>query len=80
MKKYQHLTQEERYQMHSMGKANNTTAEIAKELSRNRVNISQRTEIVDRKIRFGDLEADLIVGNQNQGALLTLVDRKEKYA
>ena len=33
----------------------------------------------DRKIPFGNLEADLIVVNQHQGTLLTRVDQKEKY-
>ena len=45
----------------------------------NRVDIDQRPAIVDKKTRFGDLEADLIIGAKHEGALLTLVDRKSKY-
>ena len=33
----------------------------------------------DRKIPFGNLEADFILVNQRQGTLLTRVDQKEKY-
>ena len=45
----------------------------------NRIDIEKRPAIVDEKARFGDIEADLIIGKDHKGALLTLVDRKEKY-
>lgn len=45
----------------------------------NRVDIDKRPKVVDNKNRFGDWEADLIIGAGQQGALLTLVDRKTKY-
>ncbi len=41
----------------------------------NRVDIDQRPAIVDEKQRFGDLEIDLVIGKNHQGALLTIVDR-----
>lgn len=44
-----------------------------------RVDISQRPKIVDEKSRFGDFEADTVIGKGHQGALVTLVDRKTKY-
>lgn len=44
-----------------------------------RIDISQRPKIVESKIRIGDLEADLIMGANNQGAILSLVDRHSKY-
>lgn len=47
----------------------------------NRVDISQRPKIVDKKKRIGDWEADTIVGRKGgaKTCLLTLVDRKSKY-
>jgi len=45
---------------------------------KNRVGIEERPEIVERKIRFGDWEGDTVVGQNHQGALVTLVDRKSK--
>jgi IS30 family transposase len=41
----------------------------------NRVDISKRPEIVDKKERIGDLEIDLVVGKDHKGALLTINDR-----
>lgn len=40
-----------------------------------RVSIDKRPPIVDKKIRFGDLEADTIVGKDHKGAIVTLNDR-----
>jgi transposase, IS30 family len=45
---------------------------------KNRVGIDQRPEIVENKIRIGDWEGDTVVGQNHQGALVTLVDRKSK--
>jgi len=42
---------------------------------KDRVSIHQRPEIVDRKERFGDLEIDLIIGENHKSALLTINDR-----
>ena len=44
----------------------------------NRVSIDQRPKIVDKKIRIGDWEGDLVVGGHHKGALVTLVDRYSK--
>jgi IS30 family transposase len=41
----------------------------------NRVDIDQRPAIVDRKMRVGDLEMDLVIGKDNKGAILTINDR-----
>ena len=46
---------------------------------RNRRDIDERPKIVDSKTRFGDWEADLIVGAKHQGAIVTLVERSSKY-
>lgn len=44
-----------------------------------RISIDQRPEEVNQKVRFGDWEADTIVGKNNKGAILTLVERKSKF-
>lgn len=46
----------------------------------NRVSIEERPQIVSQYGRYGDFEGDLIVGKNHKGALLTLVERKSKYA
>jgi len=40
-----------------------------------RVSIDQRPEIVDHRSRFGDLEADLIIGKDHNQAIVTINDR-----
>ena len=44
----------------------------------NRVSIDKRPQIVDKKIRIGDWEGDLMIGRHHKGALVTLVDRCSK--
>jgi len=44
----------------------------------NRISIEKRPKIVARKGRFGDWEADTIVGARHKGGLLSLVERKSK--
>ena len=46
----------------------------------NRIDISERPAIVDRKTRVGDWEGDTVVGAGHKGGLLTLVERKTKLA
>ena len=46
----------------------------------NQVSIEQRPAIVDRRTRFGDWEADLVIGAGHQQALVTLNERKSRYA
>ncbi|KAA6332902.1 hypothetical protein EZS27_018633 [termite gut metagenome] len=41
-----------------------------------KVSIEQRPEIINQKQRFGDWEIDTIVGKENQGAILTVTERK----
>lgn len=40
-----------------------------------RIDIENRPKIVEDKSRFGDLEIDLVIGANHQGALLTINDR-----
>ncbi len=44
-----------------------------------RVSIDKRAEKVNNREVFGDWEADLIVGKEYKGAILTLTERKTKY-
>lgn len=45
----------------------------------NRVDIKERPLIVEKKSRIGDWEGDTLIGAEQKGAILTLVDRKSKY-
>jgi IS30 family transposase len=44
----------------------------------NRTSIEERPAIVASKRRFGDWEADTIIGGRHQGGILSLVERKSK--
>jgi transposase, IS30 family len=44
----------------------------------NRISIDKRPKIVTSKGRFGDWEADTIVGARHKGGILSLVERKSK--
>jgi len=46
---------------------------------KNRVTIDQRPPVVDNKERFGDWEIDTIVGKENKGAIVTIVERKTAF-
>lgn len=46
------------------------------EVIKNKISIDQRPEIINNKERFGDFEIDLIVGKDNKGAMVTLVERQ----
>jgi IS30 family transposase len=48
-------------------------------LIRNRVDIELRPQIVDEKSRVGDIEGDLIVGAEQSGYIVSLVDRRSKF-
>lgn len=42
---------------------------------KNRVSIEERPEVINNRERIGDFEGDLIIGKDQQGKALTLVDR-----
>jgi len=46
------------------------------EVIKNKVSIEQRPDVINNKERFGDWEIDLIVGKNNKGAMITIVERK----
>lgn len=45
----------------------------------NRTPISERPIEVDEKLRFGDWEMDTIIGVEQKGAILTLIERKTNF-
>lgn len=45
-----------------------------------RVSIDKRPKIVEKKYSIGDFEIDTVIGLNHIGALVTVVDRKSKYA
>lgn len=45
----------------------------------NRVSIDERPAIVETRSRIGDWELDTIIGAEQQGALVTIVERKSRY-
>jgi IS30 family transposase len=45
----------------------------------NRKSIEERPEIVEQRTRFGDWEVDLILGKDQQGAVVTLTERKSRF-
>lgn len=68
-KLYKHLrTKGKRYRKRAHSKDN-------RGLLSNRIDISNRPEVVDKKERLGDLEIDLVIGKDHKGALLTINDR-----
>jgi len=46
---------------------------------RNRVDIDERPDVVERRSRIGDWEGDTIMGKGRKSALLTMVERKTLY-
>ena len=54
-------------------------AKDSRGIIKDRVDISQRPEIVDQKQRLGDLEIDTMIGQNHKGALLTINDRVSSY-
>lgn len=46
---------------------------------KNRVFIDQRPAMINDKLRYGDWEIDTIVGKNNKGAIVTLVERKSAF-
>jgi transposase, IS30 family len=45
----------------------------------NRIDISERPQEVEEKLRTGDWEADTLIGKSHQGAIVSLVDRATKF-
>jgi IS30 family transposase len=70
---YQHLRQSHKKQKKRYGKTD-TRGVIP-----NRRFIDDRPKSVDTKKRYGDWEADTIIGKNHKGAIVTLVERKSQF-
>ena len=46
----------------------------------NRISIEERPAVVDKRSRIGDWEGDTVIGKGHQGVLVTLTERKSRYA
>lgn len=46
---------------------------------KDRISIDLRSEIINNKERFGDWEIDLIIGKDNKGAIVTIVERTTAF-
>lgn len=46
---------------------------------RNRISIEERPSVIDNKERFGDWEIDTIIGKDNKGAIVTIVERTTNF-
>ena len=44
----------------------------------NRIDIDERPVIVEKKVRLGDWELDLIIGTEQSEAIVSMVDRTSK--
>ena len=66
-KHYKHLRHQLKHRKRPVGEK--------KQIIKDKVSIEQRPDIINKKERFGDWEIDLIVGKQNQGAMVTIVER-----
>lgn len=46
---------------------------------KNRTSIAERPLIVEQKTRIGDIEGDTVIGKNQQGVIITLVDRASRF-
>ena len=46
---------------------------------KNRTMIDERPSVVDAKLRIGDWEADTVIGKNQKGVFVTMVERKSKF-
>lgn len=69
---YKHLRRKKKYR--KRGATGDNRGKIP-----NQKLIDERPEIVERRKRVGDWEADTIIGKGKKGAIVTLVDRKSRY-
>jgi IS30 family transposase len=70
---YKHLRQSHKKRKKPYGSKNQSG------LIRNRVSIDGRPAIFAEKTRIGDWEIDTVIGQNHQGALVTIVDRVSKF-
>ena len=46
---------------------------------KDKVSIDDRPAIINQKMRFGDWEIDTIIGEENKGAIVTIVERQTGF-
>ena len=46
---------------------------------KDRVEISSRPEIINKRLRLGDWEVDSVIGKMNQSSIVTIVERFSRY-
>ncbi|MFV0521724.1 MAG: IS30 family transposase, partial [Mangrovibacterium sp.] len=46
-----------------------------RQVIKDKVSIDERPDVINNKEQFGDCEIDLIVGKENKGAMVTIVER-----
>jgi len=68
-------------QLRRSGKKYNTRANklAGRGIIPGRIDIKQRPEIVEKRIRIGDWEVDTIMGSGHSGVILSVVDRRSRY-
>lgn len=66
---YKHLRHQLKHRKRPVGGAK-------QENIKDKVSIDQRPDVINNKVRFGDWEIDLIVGKENKGAIVTIVERQ----
>jgi IS30 family transposase len=64
-----------KYLKHGRRKRKRGNYKDSRGLITNRVSIEKRPKIVEKRKRFGDFEADLIMGKEHKSALLVSIDR-----
>jgi len=71
---YKHLRHQNKTYRKRYGSSNSRTKNGIK----GRVDIDERPEVVNKRERVGDWEADTIIGKNHRGAIVTLDERKSK--
>lgn len=70
-KLYLHMRHKLKHRKRYVGKS--------KDFIKNKVSIDQRPEVINNKERIGDWEIDTIIGKNQKGAILTIVERKTNF-
>lgn len=68
---YKHLRHQLKHRKRPVSGKNNTI--------KGRVSIDDRSDIINNKERFGDWEIDLIIGKDQKGAIVTIVERTTAF-
>ena len=61
-------------------KKRKTSAKDGRGVIKNQISIHDRPQFIADKMRFGHFEGDTIVGKNHKGAIVTVVDKKSRFA